>query len=58
MNRQAQQTGQELLEQVAAAERERAAAPGESPLGEWEAVCIASPHLLRSQKSSHGHNIR
>ena len=44
VNRQAQQAGQELLEQVAAAERERAAAPGESPLGEWEAVRVRPAH--------------
>ena len=33
-------TGAELLSAVAAAERERAAAPGEAPLGEWAAVRI------------------
>ena len=40
MNKQAQQTGQELLDQVASAERERAAAPDEVPLGEWEAMRV------------------
>ena len=40
VNKQAQQTGQELLEQVASAERERAAAPDEVPLGEWEALRV------------------
>jgi hypothetical protein len=34
VERQTQQTGQELLEQAPAAQRERAAAPGESMLGE------------------------
>ena len=29
-----------LLEAVGNAERERAAAPGEAPLGEWEAIRI------------------
>ena len=40
VNKQAQQTGQELLDQVANAERERAAAPDEVPLGQWEAVRV------------------
>ena len=40
VNKQAQQTGQELLDQVASAERERAAAPDEVPLGQWEAVRV------------------
>ena len=40
VNKQAQQWGQELLEQVAAAERERAAEQGEAPLGEWEALRV------------------
>ena len=40
MNKQAQQTGQELLDQVASAEREHAAAPDEVPLGEWEAMRV------------------
>ncbi len=40
VNKQAQQTGQELLDQVASAERERAAAPDEVPLGEWEAMRV------------------
>lgn len=44
VNKQAQQAGQELLEQVAAAERERAAAPGEAPLGEWEALRVRPDH--------------
>lgn len=37
---QARVTGAELLSAVAAAERERAAAPGEAPLREWAAVRI------------------
>ena len=40
VNKQAQQTGQELLDQVASAERERAAAPDEVPLGQWEAMRV------------------
>lgn len=40
VNKQAQQTGQELLDQVANAERERAATPDEVPLGQWEAVRV------------------
>ena len=44
MNKQAQQTGQELLDQVANAERERAAAPDEVPLGQWEAVRVRPDH--------------
>ncbi|KAK9822709.1 hypothetical protein WJX81_005943 [Elliptochloris bilobata] len=39
---QAGVTGAELLRAVAAAERERAAAPGEAPLGQWAAVRIRS----------------
>ena len=33
-------SGPELLEAVANAERERAAAPDEVPLGEWEALRV------------------
>ena len=40
MDTQAGVTGAELLGAVAAAERERAAAPGEAPLGEWAAVRV------------------
>ena len=40
VNKQAQQKGQELLDQVASAERERAAAPDEVPFGQWEAVRV------------------
>lgn len=40
VDKQARLTGQELLEAVANAERERAAAPDEVPLGEWVALRV------------------
>jgi hypothetical protein len=40
VDKQARLGGPELLEAVANAERERAAAPDEVPLGEWEAVRV------------------
>lgn len=53
MDTTSQCSGVELLEAVANAERERAASPSESPLGEWEVIRIR-PDLdlsvqLRSQ---------